>query len=386
MKRETLMRNVAWIAWLAAAWSSAAFCEAALNAGLAQSEGGYVAVPIEFAPDTALGASGLQFDLQFDPSQFEIDSVTAGNAAIQGDKDVMWSEPATGQLRVLVAGMNQTTVPEGMVVSVYLVPLSASNVSEPCVFVAGVASGPFGEDVPLLVPVANTEEDVSDTMSNDMAAKTIDDGRASTVTNDIASQQETTEIVASAPAANGESAEPQSAAGYSTSNTAGGFDMSADESEGRTSSSGLREGAMPGRTAPAGPGERVFLSGNRGGEQRQSVANDSRPATAGYARPAPPAVVPGASSDSQSRGGRETPAERRTMFARVLDSDEALDWPSETVKHPTQNDSPRAVTDPRGENRPLTKAATLLALVSAMAIVFLVRRRFVEPRPGDRRS
>lgn len=385
MKRETLVRNVAWIAWLAAAWSGAAFCEAALNVGLAQSDGAYVAVPIEFAPDTAAGASGLQFDLQFDPAQFEIDSVTAGDAAVQGDKDVMWSEPAAGQLRVLVAGMNQTTIPEGTVVSVYLVPMSASNVSEPCGFVAGVASGPYGEDVPLLVPVVNTEEDASNATSDDPAAKTIDDGLASTVTNEIASQQETTETVTSSPAADGDSAEPQRAASYPTSKTAGGFDMSADESEGGTSRGGLHEGGVPGRTAATAPGERVFLSGNRGGERRQSVTNESRPATAGYSQPAAPAVVPGASNDSQRRVGDETATAHRTVLARVLDGDEKFDRPLATVNHPVQNDSPRVVTEPRSENRPLTQAAVFLALVSAMAIVFLVRRRIVEPRPGDRR-
>ena len=80
-----------------------AFGAALLDLGRVRREGEYIAIPVEFTPDAVAGTAGLQFDLRYDPAQFQVETVGAAYSAVQSAKGVTWSEPAPGQLRVLVA-------------------------------------------------------------------------------------------------------------------------------------------------------------------------------------------------------------------------------------------------------------------------------------------
>ncbi len=82
-------------------------------------------------------ASGLQFDLLYDGAAVGV-SATAGDAAGQGGKAVYVADVAPGQKRFVIAGMNQDSIPDGVLVNLFVYlrldapgseyPLQVSNV------------------------------------------------------------------------------------------------------------------------------------------------------------------------------------------------------------------------------------------------------------------
>ena len=82
-------------------------------------------------------ASGLQFDLLYDSAAIWV-SATAGDAAGQGGKAVYAADVAPGQKRFVIAGMNQDSIPDGVLVNLFVYlrldapgseyPLQVSNV------------------------------------------------------------------------------------------------------------------------------------------------------------------------------------------------------------------------------------------------------------------
>lgn len=71
-------------------------------------------VPVSFASATGEYVSGVQFDLLFDAGVFILGTVEGGEAASEADKDIVFSEVAPGTVRVMVAGMNQNIIPDGV--------------------------------------------------------------------------------------------------------------------------------------------------------------------------------------------------------------------------------------------------------------------------------
>jgi hypothetical protein len=84
---------------------------------------GLIATPIRVAPGSGEQIASLQFDLAFDTTSVEIVAVEAGASASQALKDVVFSNITDGSIRVIVAGMNQNTMDEGVVAVVYTRPL-----------------------------------------------------------------------------------------------------------------------------------------------------------------------------------------------------------------------------------------------------------------------
>lgn len=67
--------------------------------------------------------SGLQFDVNYDPTQFELVEVSAGNAATSAGKEVILSETVPGQGRILITGFNNIGMTEGQVATFTLRPI-----------------------------------------------------------------------------------------------------------------------------------------------------------------------------------------------------------------------------------------------------------------------
>jgi len=72
-----------------------------------------VVLPIAIASGSGEDVSGVQFDLVFDPALLTAGAITAGSAATDAGKILSTNEVARGQLRIIVAGLNQTVIDDG---------------------------------------------------------------------------------------------------------------------------------------------------------------------------------------------------------------------------------------------------------------------------------
>ena len=296
-----------------------AFGAALLDLGRVRREGEYIAIPVEFTPDAVAGTAGLQFDLRYDPAQFQVETVGAAYSAVQSAKGVTWSEPAPGQLRVLVAGMNQSLMPQGTVASVYLIPVSVSFDSEPCEFTAGIASGPFGEDVPLAVPMAQEEE----AASGDTSAKTGNDGAGALP--EPASKPELAGREALSAEAVRDSSQSLESAAYATPGPTGGHLDGAAEERDETVSGGVYRGGVGYGGEPLPPRQEGAVSPENPGagppELRHSAVRRPRSAVPVPAQGAMPGTIAEPQRDATDGSGSEaaaTPAIIMKTLARQI--------------------------------------------------------------------
>lgn len=361
-----------------------AFGAALLDLGRVRREGEYIAIPVEFTPDAVAGTAGLQFDLRYAPAQFQVETVGAAYSAVQSAKGVTWSEPAPGQLRVLVAGMNQTLMPQGTVASVYLIPVSVSPDSEPCEFTAGIASGPFGEDVPLAVPMAQEEE----AASGDTSAKTGNDGAGALP--DPGSKSELAGQEALSSEAVRDSSQSLESAAYATPGPTGGHLDSAAEERDETVSGGVYRGGVGYGGEPSLPRQEAAVSpGNHDAgppELRHNAVRRPRSAVPVHAQGAVSGTIAEPQREATDVSGSEVASGHRMDVAMVPGSGDEFDRPNESAFRSVQNDSPRADAVPPGDTHPSQQAVLCGALAAAMALVLLIRRRFLAPRAGVRRQ
>lgn len=133
----------------------------ALGLPIATTDGGY-AVPVAVTPDAQESVAAVQFDVQFDASQYTFATAVAGDVALQAGKDALFSEPASGVVRVIVAGLNQQTVGAGDVATLYFQSAGKANDSDAFALSQVVVSDPLGGKNEASVS-ASTEEDSSAT-------------------------------------------------------------------------------------------------------------------------------------------------------------------------------------------------------------------------------
>lgn len=120
----------------------------------ADGQGGVVAeIALNTSPEERV--AGLQFDLLFNRDTVALGKVTAGPAAAAASKDVYCSAQRSGA-RVIVAGLNQNVLEDGVVAEVCLYASSAAEKTEPVALTGVVLSDPFGRRVPSRV-VPNDE-------------------------------------------------------------------------------------------------------------------------------------------------------------------------------------------------------------------------------------
>lgn len=95
------------------------------------------AVPIVFTPGSGENVASLQFRLEYNTRQFSISQVQIGGGLRDAGKDLIFAEH-NGYTTLIIAGLNQTNIPEGLLATVYLEPLG---------------SNPFPFDLELTTPV-----------------------------------------------------------------------------------------------------------------------------------------------------------------------------------------------------------------------------------------
>jgi len=99
-----------------------------------------------------------------------------------------------------------------------------------------------------------------------------------------------------------------------------------------------------------------------------------------------PGTIAEPQRDATDVSGSEAASGHRVDVAMVPGSGDEFDRPNESAFRSVQNDSPRADAVPSGDTHPSCQAALCGALGAAMALVLLIRWRFLAPRAGVRRQ
>lgn len=157
-------RLLAWTT-LVLVWAGA-FLLSGVNAaqvglgGSASTGNGMLTVPVTIAPASQQSVAALQFDVHYDPNLYRFASAEAGDAAFVAGKDVTFSEPAPGTIRVMVAGFNQDALVAGTVTTLQFEP------NEKTAAVNSTADAFSLSDIVVSDPVGNdAEPDAADPVS-----------------------------------------------------------------------------------------------------------------------------------------------------------------------------------------------------------------------------
>ncbi|OGO15221.1 MAG: hypothetical protein A2Z14_08350 [Chloroflexi bacterium RBG_16_48_8] len=117
-----------------------------------------VAVPITLESAAGVSIAALNFDLQYDESKLNLADVTLGVAAQAAEKVVASSLPANGTIRVVVYGLNQNAIGDGVVANiVFDVKADATVGSIPLNFTDAIAASPEATAVELQTAAGSFE-------------------------------------------------------------------------------------------------------------------------------------------------------------------------------------------------------------------------------------
>ncbi len=234
------------------------------------SGGGELRIPVMLYGDPDEYVSGLQFDLAYDPTQFELVGIAAGDAATGAGKEVILSETTPGQGRVLITGFNNNGMSDGQVATLTLRPLNGSAPQHDISLGQVLASDPDGNSVPIdyadlyqYPPAPPLEEDVAPAPDETTAEPR----------DDSTEESPDAESPGESGAPDGGETAPESG-GAGTSRTSGGFGNSF-----------------------AGSGDELDLASDAEG-------STARPAAPRMARSAPGSMSSERTSGSFSRPGR----------------------------------------------------------------------------------
>jgi len=108
---------------------------------------------VVLAPGAGESVSSMQFDLVLPPGYGDATAQVSPAAALAG-KQVIYSEIAPGQMRIVIAGLNQSPLSGGQVATVYLGPGAEGQAAPSPWLSSPVLASPSGERVPVQ---ANTE-------------------------------------------------------------------------------------------------------------------------------------------------------------------------------------------------------------------------------------
>ena len=112
--------------------------------------GGRVAVPVSIDCWAGEEASTVQFDIAFDDDLMSLIDVTPGMAAADAGKQVSLSSLAPGVVRVIVAGFNQTPIPNGVIAEAdFNVNAGTPAGFHTVAFGLAAVSDPYGAPLPI---------------------------------------------------------------------------------------------------------------------------------------------------------------------------------------------------------------------------------------------
>jgi hypothetical protein len=125
---------------------------ATLTVGQASAQPGdtAVTVPLSLALSPGDMVAALQADVQFEPDVLSLSSISAGPAATAADKTVSFSVQSPGLARLIIAGLNQNAVADGVVANmVFGVKEGAPAGAQAIGLTNTLAANPTGASVPV---------------------------------------------------------------------------------------------------------------------------------------------------------------------------------------------------------------------------------------------
>lgn len=109
-----------------------------------------VSIPIELATVSGEEIAALQFDLGYDSSKIALETLNLGAAAQNAGKTVSSSNIFAGVVRIVIHGINNNVIPDGILVNVIIdIPRKASQEVLTLSLSQLVASDTQGDEVPL---------------------------------------------------------------------------------------------------------------------------------------------------------------------------------------------------------------------------------------------
>ena len=110
---------------------------------------GKVLVPIHIETAAAEPVASLQFDLRFDPQALRFSRAVPGDIAKNADKSTHANLMHRGLVRVIVAGLNRTTMESGLLAQVEFTTNSATLNTTTVHIEGAILSDPYGSSVPV---------------------------------------------------------------------------------------------------------------------------------------------------------------------------------------------------------------------------------------------
>lgn len=341
----------------------------------ANPSGGQVSAPVSVAAEPNDDVAGVQFDLIFDPSQYALVDVLMGDSAANAGKDVVFTDAFEGLARVIVVGMNQEVMPDGVVATVVLESLNGDTASNAVDIDSVVVSDPFGNRVPassqkVALEANEAEFDISETEASSDA---LESGPGEV--GETSSANEPTPAPADDPTGITRDSNAIGSVGLSgATNLASPNQARRNESrkplisDGSTSPIDRIARRMQARNDSSKYSEDVVRRWPRANESKQSPKSResaSREEVAMRSAPRP------SNDESRTKVARAMPPAPRKRSPVINDTSAALDFIGATA------------TDQRLGYLPLT-AKALLWLVG-IAVIMAVRAKFLKQAYGGRR-
>ena len=108
-----------------------------------------VSVPVSLSSGVGEQVAAVQFDITFNSAILVLSDATAGPAASSAGKDISFSTVEPGRARVIIAGLNQNIIPDGIIANaLFNVNISAPGGEEPVSLSGVLLSDPNGVAVP----------------------------------------------------------------------------------------------------------------------------------------------------------------------------------------------------------------------------------------------
>jgi len=167
------MRVILGMVSLAAMWISIQSSAATLSVGQVDATPGEttVAVPLSLVLSPGNVIAALQGDIAFDSQMLSLSDVSIGPAAAIANKSVSFSIQAPGLVRLIIAGLNQTAIADGVVANmIFSVANSTPSGMQAITLSNALAADPTGAPVPISpvsggIAVYNEDGEGDSTMS-----------------------------------------------------------------------------------------------------------------------------------------------------------------------------------------------------------------------------
>lgn len=149
---KTIIRITLVLSFLVAVVPASAAPSATLTVGQGIGHiGSYgVLVPINLTSIEGAQVAALNFDVNFDAAKLSVLNVTLGEAVNPEQKELHYAIPSTGKLRVVIYGVNQLAIPDGVIAMIsFDVAMNATEGSVALTLSDAVAANPDANAVPL---------------------------------------------------------------------------------------------------------------------------------------------------------------------------------------------------------------------------------------------